>query len=119
MIDYIDPIPPIVGFFISRLDVNVYGNAIPYDAPLPCLLVKNAGGTDYTRVQLLCRAGQDFEATSQLIEAMNLLQRYASTIEGLQVVWCERETAPIPDSDADTGKPEAWCYMRLEHLEAQ
>ena len=117
MIDYKDPIPPILQFFEQRLEVGVHGNTFGSNPFLPALLVRNAGGTSYTRIQLICRAEKDFEAMSGLIQAMNLLERYASHLNGLNVVWCEREANPIPDIDQDTRKPEAWCYMRLEHLE--
>ncbi|MBO0962342.1 hypothetical protein J1P26_21805 [Neobacillus sp. MM2021_6] len=117
MIDYKDPIPPVINFFSLR-GVNVFGNTFPTNAKLPALLVRNSGGTDYTRIQLIYRADKDYEAMGGLIGAMNLLERYASSIAGLQVVWCEREANPMPDVDQDTQKPEAWCYMRLEHLEA-
>jgi hypothetical protein len=117
MIDYKDPIPPLFQFLDARVDVHVYGNQW-INPTLPALLVKNAGGNGYTRVQLLARSETDYEAMSVLIQAMNLLERYASSISGLQVVWCEKESNPIPSQDVDTGKAEAWCYMRLEHLEA-
>jgi hypothetical protein len=118
MIDYVDPIPPVLNLLASISDINVFGNTFSKSPKLPALLVRNAGGTDYTRIQLICRADQDYEAMNGLISAMNMLERYASNLIGLQVVWCERETNPIPDIDQDTKKPEAWCYMRLEHLEA-
>ncbi|MED0739020.1 hypothetical protein [Aneurinibacillus thermoaerophilus] len=53
-----------------------------------------------------------------LIQAMNTLTRAAGQIQGLRVQWCEPESNPILTTDTDTGKPEAWCYMRLEHIEA-
>jgi hypothetical protein len=118
MIDYKDPIPPIVQFFAPRLEMNVHGNTFSPSPSLPALLVRNAGGTNYTRIQLICRAEKDFEAMDGLIHAMNLLERNSNQILGLQTVWCSREANPVPDSDQDTQKPEAWCYMRLEHLEA-
>jgi hypothetical protein len=118
MIDYKDPIPPIVQFFSSRLEMGVHGNTFGSSPSLPALTVRNAGGTNYTRVQLTCRAEKDYEAMDGLIRAMNLLERNSSQIRGLQTVWCSREANPVPDVDLDTQKPEAWCYMRLEHLEA-
>jgi hypothetical protein len=118
MIDYVDPIPHLVDFFSSRIEVNVYGNSFPLNPILPALLVKNAGGNGFTRVQLICRAEVDFEAMNGLIQTMNLLERYASQINSLRVIWCERESNPFPTVDQDTKKPEAWCYMRLEHAEA-
>lgn len=118
LIDYVDPIPPVIQFFSNRLDFDVYGNSFGTNPELPALLVRNAGGTDFTRIQLICRAEKDHEAMSSLIHAMNLLERNASDIEGIHVVWCEREANPIPDTNIDSNKPEAWCYMRLEHLEA-
>ncbi|MED4284338.1 hypothetical protein P4679_20665 [Priestia megaterium] len=55
---------------------------------------------------------------SKLINCVNLLEAQSASIQGLRVEWCEREGNPIPSRDEDTDKPEAWCYMRLEHLEA-
>ncbi len=118
MINYKDPIPPILQLFETYLDIGIHGNTFGSSPSLPALLVRNAGGTNYTRVQLIARAEKDFEAMGHLIQAMNLLERHASQISGLNVVWCEREANPIPDIDQDTQKPEAWCYMRLEHIEA-
>jgi hypothetical protein len=82
------------------------------------MLIKNSGGVDYTRLQLLCRADGASEAMSRLIVSMNILTQYAANIDGLRVQWCEKESAPVPDIDEDTGKPEAWCYMALYHLES-
>lgn len=119
MIDYVDPIPPVLRFFGPRIpDIKVYGNAIPAQATLPALLVKNAGGNGYTRLQLLCRADTSSGAMQGLIRAMNIIERYAAEIDGLSVIWCSKESNPIPDIDTDTNEPEAWCYMKLEHLEA-
>lgn len=119
MIDYLDPIPPIVQFFADRMpDVNVFGNRFPVSVALPALLVKGAGGTDYSRIQLLYRAGTDFDAMQGVISAMNMLERSAAGIRALRGAWCQPETKPIPDVDGDTGKPEAWTYMRFEHFEA-
>lgn len=117
MIDYVDPIPPILRFYSALLDAPVEGNTFS-SSSVPALLVRNAGGNGFTRVQLIYRAEKDYEAMGGLIHAMNLLERNAAIIEGLRVSWCEREANPIPSVDDDTGKPEAWCYMRLEHLES-
>lgn len=119
MIDYLDPVPPIVQFFAARLQgVTVYGNRFPGAVALPALLVRNAGGTDYSRIQLLYRADEDFDAMQGVIDAMNALSAGAAYIGELRAAWIEAETKPIPDTDGDTGKPEAWCYMRVEHFEA-
>ncbi|MCQ2010546.1 hypothetical protein NOM01_11015 [Sporolactobacillus sp. STSJ-5] len=119
MIDYVDPIPPVLKFFKTYIpNVPVYGNEIPTGATLPVLMIKNAGGSDYTRLQLLVRAVSSSQATQALIRAMNMIERYAGNIQGLDVMWCQHETAPMPDIDDDTGKPESWCYMRLDNCEA-
>ncbi len=119
MIDYVDPIPPILKFYNLWLpDIKVAGNSFYPNITLPALLVKSAGGIGYSRIQLVARADDDISAMQTLIKAMNLMERYASNINGLRVVWCSRESNPIPSVDSDTNKPEAWCYMKLEHLEA-
>lgn len=118
MIDYVDPIPPVIRVLKPFFSVRIYGNQFPSSVSLPAILIRNAGGNDYTRLQLLVRGNSDIEVMQLLIEAMNTLQRNAAYIQGLSGVWIERESNPLPDTDEDTGKPEAWCYMRMEHLEA-
>ena len=117
MIDYVDPIPPVVKLLSSLFDEKVYGNTMPNNPALPCILVRNMGGTDYTRLQLLVRGRSDIEAMVLCINAMNDLRRFASRIQ-LRGVWIEKETNPISDIDEDTKRPEAWCYLRMEHLES-
>ncbi|MBH8599072.1 MULTISPECIES: hypothetical protein [unclassified Thermoactinomyces] len=117
MIQYVDPIPPIVTFLSVRLNrISVYGN-IAKNPVLPALIVKSAGGAGFSRIQLLARAEKDFEAMELLIQTMMLLEQYANQIQGIRVTWCGRESNPFPSVDQDTGTPEAWCYMRLEHVE--
>ncbi|MBX6333715.1 hypothetical protein IRY61_00025 [Candidatus Saccharibacteria bacterium] len=119
MIDYVDPVPPVLKFFgLYMPDVPSYGISIPATAKLPVLLVRNAGGSDYTRLQLLARADSPAQATQVLIRAMNTLERYAGNINGLGVTWCQHESSPIADTDEDTNKSESWCYMALYNLEA-
>lgn len=116
--DYVDPIPPVINLLKNGLDVRVYGNRFPANAEVPSVLVRTAGGTDYTRLQVIARANSDFEAMDNLIRATNYLSNNAAHIQGIKVFWLERESNPIHDVDEDSGKPEAWGYMRLEHLEA-
>lgn len=118
MIDYIDVIPLLIQFLQERLDIGVYGNAFPVRYSLPAVVIKSAGGTDYTRIQILARAMTDHEAMNILIEVMNRLEREASQVKGIRVIWCVRETNPISSIDPDNNTAQAWCYMRLEHLEA-
>lgn len=118
MIDYVDPIPPVRRLLDSYMEERVYGNQFPSSPVLPAVLVRNTGGNDYTRIQLLVRADDDIQAMSILIKAMNTLERYTAHITGIRVIWIEKESNPLPDRDEDTGKPEAWAYMRMEHLEA-
>jgi hypothetical protein len=118
MISYVDPIPPVRRLLDEMMDERVYGNKIPSTGTLPAVLVRSVGGTDYTRLQVLARANDDIQAMGVLIRAMNILEQNASFIRGLRVSWIEAETNPIHAEDEDTGKPEAWCYMRMEHLEA-
>lgn len=119
MIDYVDPIPSITKFLnIYMDDVRVYGNTFPTDTSIPSVLVRTAGGTNYTRIQLIARARQDYQAMDLLIKTMNRMERSAQAIKDINVLWCSKESLPIPDVDQDSGAAEAWCYMRLEHLEA-
>ncbi|USK77833.1 hypothetical protein [Peribacillus frigoritolerans] len=116
--DYIDPIPPVLNLLKNGLSVRVYGNRFPAKAVVPSVLVRVSGGTDYTRLQLIARADTDYEAMIHLLSATNYLSRNAAYIQGIKVYWIARESNPTHDFDEDTGKPEAWGYMRLEHLEA-
>lgn len=119
MINYMDPIPPLIQALKPFVEpARVYGNTIPASATLPCVLIKNAGGTDYTRLMLLARANSDIEAMRLCIKGMNTLVRNAAYIRTLRVLDISKEVNPISSVDADTGKPEAWCYLRMEHLES-
>lgn len=119
MIDYVDPIPPITRFFnLFFEDIRVYGNTFPKNVTIPCLLVRPAGGTNYSRIQLIARSQRDYEAMDILVRAMNYMERSAQAVKDLDVLWCSKESHPIPDVDSDSGAAEAWCYMRLEHMEA-
>ena len=116
--EYIDTIPSVVKFLKNLVGTRVYGNRFPANAELPSLMVRSAGGTDFTRLQLIARANSDSEAMSLVIKAINQLETNASYLTDIRVLWIERESVPVPDMDDDTGKPEAWGYLRLEHLEA-
>lgn len=118
MIDYIDPIPPVLRMLKPLYEERIYGNQFPLNPSLPAILIRNAGGNDYTRLQVLVRGNSDIEVMWLLIDVMNTLERNAAHIDGLRGVWVEKESNPLPDKDEDTGKPEAWAYMRMEHLEA-
>lgn len=118
MINYVDPIPPLIKLAKNYINVRVYGNILPPNPTLPCLLIRNAGGTDFTRIQLLARSTSDIESMKVLISAMNTLIRNAAYIQGLRVIDIQKESNPIPSVDDDTGKPEAWCYLRMEHFES-
>lgn len=117
MIEYIDPIPPIRKMLVPMMAEKVYGNTFPTNVALPAVLIRAVGGTDYTRLQLLVRANDDITAMQTLIKAMNLVIQNAA-FTSLRSAWAEKETNPISATDEDTGKPEAWCYIRFEHLEA-
>ena len=116
MIEYTDPIPPIIRLLDTFMEPRVYGNT--FGTTLPAVLVKSAGGTDFTRIQIIARSNSDIDSMRLCIQAMNILERYSGSITGIRVLWVDRESNPIPSVDEDTGKPEAWCYMRLEHIEA-
>jgi len=121
MIDYKDPIPPVIRLLTPAFEgrFSIYGNRFPDHVGSPAVLIRTVGGTDYYRLQLLARAESDITAMETLIDVMNYLERYGNNVDGIQTLWCERESNPIPDTDEDTGKPQAWCYMRLESMEAQ
>lgn len=121
MIEYVDVIPPVRKLLSSLMgEVKVYGNTWPTNINnvLPGVLVRTTGGNDYTRIQLVARANDDITATQTVIKAMNLLEKNAAYITGLRGVWIEREANPVSTPDLDSGKPESWCFMRMEHLEA-
>ncbi|MDA4083847.1 hypothetical protein [Bacillus cereus] len=118
MINYIDPIPHIVHFF-KIFDVTCYGNTFPKNAKYPSICVKIAGGKGFTRLQVTSRSEKDdIEAMNVLINAINILECHTASIRGIQVQWCEKEGNPTSLFDTEANKPQAWCYMRLEHLEA-
>ena len=119
MIDYVSPIPSVVQLLDSRLEeIAVVGNIFPAGQSLPAILIRSAGGNDYSRLQIISRAEDDITAEVNISKAINLLERCASQMQGLRVLSCIREGNPIPSKDEDTGHPEFWCYMRLNHLEA-
>jgi hypothetical protein len=119
MIRYVDPVPPAIRLLKAHFDsrLRIYGNTFPSNIALPALLVKQAGGTDYYRLQLLSRANDDITAMTFLIEAMNYLLMYGQFMTGIRVKWVSRESNPIPSVDTDSGKPEAWCYLNIEAME--
>lgn len=114
---YVDVIPPLIKLIKNFFDFRIYGNMFPPDAVLPSVMIRTAGGNGYTRLQIIARAHTAQEAMNNLIAFMNQLESLSS-IPGVQTIWIEREQNPMPDMDEDTQKPEAWVYMRLEHLEA-
>ncbi|SEA53887.1 hypothetical protein SAMN05421743_105219 [Thalassobacillus cyri] len=118
MIEYVSPIPAAVQLLERRMEAPVIGNRFPAGQIYPALLIRAAGGTDYSRLQILSRAGDDITAELNIVKAINMLERYAYQLDPIRVESCIRESNPIPTIDEDTGKPEFWCYMRLNHLEA-
>lgn len=120
MIEYKDPIPPILNLLFGGFSDRfaIYGNLFPTNVELPGVLVRQVGGAGYYRIQLISRANSDIEAMGILIEVMNYLEQYAQFIRDLRVLWCGKESNPISATDEDTGLPEAWCYMRLEAAES-
>ncbi|PEE20740.1 hypothetical protein CON95_26965 [Bacillus toyonensis] len=114
--DYINPIPPICQLLLEH-NVLCYGNKFPEDAEYPSVCIRPAGGNGYTRLQLIARSeNDDIVAMNLAIAAMNTLEKYISDVKGLQVIWCERTSNPVPFTDRESNKEEAWCYMNLEHL---
>lgn len=122
MIEYKDPIPPILKLLIpsfQKRGISIYGSSFPTtNVKYPAVVIRTAGGIDYYRIQLWSRANNDIQAMTALIDVMNDLEKNAQYIQGLMIKWCQRESNPIPDVDEDTGLFEAWCYMRLEAYES-
>ena len=117
MIDYVDPIPPVIQMLKPFFSARIYGNFFPDNPPVPAVLIKNAGGFGYTRLQILVRDDSDINAMNLLIDVINTLERNASFIK-LRGTWIQKESNPISGYDKDAMKYEAWCYMSMEHLEA-
>lgn len=120
MIEFKDPIPPVLKLLrVEFADAyGLYGNSFPTSAKYPAILVRMVGGIGYFRLQLIARSDSDISAMWALIEVMNYLERNAGNMKDLRGAWCEREVNPIHDKDEESGKHEAWCYMRLEALES-
>lgn len=120
MVNYVDPIPPIISLLNVRYKnkLTIYGNTFPSTARLPALLVRTAGGNGSYRIQFLSRANDDITAMKNLIEVTNYFESYGQYTAGIRVTWVARESNPIPSVDTDSGKPEAWCYMLVEAVEA-
>ena len=118
MVPYVDPIPAIRKLLVGMMTEKVYGNTFPANVALPAVLIRSVGGLGYTRLQLLVRANDDITSMQTLIRAMNIILKDAALIN-LEGVWAEMETNPISSTDEDTGKPESWCFIRLEHIEAE
>ncbi|MGG1571597.1 hypothetical protein [Fictibacillus sp. NRS-1165] len=118
MIGYKDPIPPVRKLLDDYMEPRIYGNTFPTTTTLPAVLVKSAGGVNFSRIQLVARATNDLDAMQLCIQCMNLLLQRFDEIRGLRVIWMEAESNPIPSFDDDTGRPEAWCYLRMENIEA-
>lgn len=117
MIDYVDPIVPLVKFLTPMYTERIYGNTIPSNAELPVILLRNAGGSDYTRLQVLVRGRSDIEAMHLCIDVMNTLIRHGQSID-LRGAWIQKEVSPISSVDQDTNRPESWGYLRIDHIEA-
>jgi len=116
---YKDPIPFIYAFLDAKFGdrLTFYGNTFPSQIRLPSIIIRTTGGIDAYRIQLLSRANDDITAMNSLVDVMNYLVGYGQWIPGIRVKWVQRESLPIPSVDQDSGKPEAWCYIRLEALE--
>ncbi|ANT40024.1 hypothetical protein AWW71_04860 [Bacillus cereus] len=116
MSSYVNPVPH-VRRLLEQHGMKCYGNKFPDDAEYPCVCIRLAGGNGYTRLQLIARSeNDDIEAMNLAIQAMNTMERFISDVRGLQGVWCERTSNPVPFTDKEANKEEAWCYMNLEHL---
>jgi hypothetical protein len=120
MIAFVDPIPSAVQFLHAAFseEINIYGNTFPSTIVLPALLIRQAGGNDGYRLQFLSRANDDITSMMNLIKVINYFEQYGNQMPGIRVKWISRESNPIPSMDTDSGKPEAWCYMNIEALEA-
>ncbi|HDR7595235.1 TPA: hypothetical protein QCX59_004448 [Bacillus mycoides] len=118
MIAYKNPIPATLQL-LSRYGVPCYGNKFPIDAEYPSVVIRTAGGNGYSRLQVISRSeNSDIEAMDIITKTINILEMKTAQIEGLQVLWCEKNSNPVAYFDSEAGKEESWCYMTLEHLEA-
>ncbi len=129
MIDYVDPVPPIMKLLRNQMaadvasGVKIVGGMFGGDEKGPALSIKPAGGASsvpepYSRIQLLARSDSDSKSLALVIKACNALERYYDLIEGLRVKTIRVETRPIDTRDGDTNLPESWCYVIVEHMEA-
>ncbi|WP_248499324.1 hypothetical protein [Staphylococcus aureus] len=129
MIDYIDPVPPVLKFLKLYMaaevagGVTIVGGMFEADERGPALSVKLAGGAPdigepYSRIQFLARSDSDVQSLNLVIKACNTIARYFDHIQGLRVKSVRIETRPIDTRDADTNLPESWCYVVIEHMEA-
>lgn len=84
-------------------------------AMLPCLLVKTIGKGS---IQLLVRADDDIEALEKCTEVGNYLKRNFADIDEVNIFDIDFQMPPIPNVDDETGKNEAWCYMRISYFES-
>lgn len=126
MIDYIDPAPHIRRFLRAELgtqDFRIVNGVFAPGEEGPALSIKLAGGAPdaiepYSRLQLMARDSVDYVATSIVIKACNALARNYHLIQVLRVKSVRIESRPIDSRDSDTGKPESWVYVIIEHMEA-
>ncbi|MGE7191761.1 hypothetical protein [Lysinibacillus fusiformis] len=120
MVPYVDPIPSVIRFLTVPFaeELHIYGNMFPNTVQLPALLIRQAGGNNSFRLQFISRANDDITAMSNLIMAMNYFEQYGYQMQGIRAEWISRESNPIPSVDTDSGKPEAWCYINVEAMEA-
>lgn len=129
MIDYVNPVKPIMDFLRAQMasdianGVDIVGGMFSGDERGPALSIKLAGGAPeasepYSRIQLLARCAVDYEATALVVKASNVLARSYDLIQDLRVKSVRIETRPIDTRDSDTQLPESWVYVIVEHMEA-
>jgi hypothetical protein len=118
-IDYVDVIPGLLGVIErARLGYDYRGYRFDQYVQYPCVMVRPVGGTDSTRIQLIARADNPNEAMKACIDASNALTQDSQYINEFVPFGITMDSNPMLTYTTEAEKPEAWCYLTLDHLES-
>lgn len=118
-ISYVDVVPSLLGVLErSLLPYDRRGYSFDQSITYPCVMVRTVGGTDNTRIQLIVRANSEGEAMEACINSANTLEQDAQYMDGVVSFGITMDSKPIITYSSDDNKPEAWCYLTLDHLES-